>query len=98
MTETTTDNVRGWGGCMFVVGAILCMTPLVAPGAILAIIGAGMWLSAPANAGRTQRMVDEAEEGGGCMAGLGAAIFVVAAVLGAGVVALVAALALLGGS
>jgi hypothetical protein len=97
MTETVTENVRGWGGTMFVVGAILCFTPAIAAGAVLAIVGGCMWLFAPANAERTQQMVDESADGGGCMAGLGAAMFVVFAMLVALVAVAVVGVVVLGG-
>lgn len=90
MQEETTGNVRGWGGVMAVAGAILCATPLLPMGAVLAIVGAVMWLAAPANAKRTQQMATEAEEGGGCMAGLAAALFAVIVMVLAGVLAIAA--------
>jgi hypothetical protein len=97
MSETVTSNVRGWGGTMFVVGAVACFTPAIAAGAVLAIVGGFMWWFAPANAERTQKMVDEAGQGGGCGAGLAAVLFVVIVMALAGLVAAGAGVVLIGG-
>ena len=98
MSEETTGNVRGWGGVMAVAGAILCATPLLPMGAVLAIVGGCMWLAAPTNAERTQAMVDEAAQGGGgCGGALAAVLFVVVVMLLAGLLAAGAGVALVGG-
>lgn len=78
MTEETTTNVRGWGGCMAIVGCMGLFTPFAPLGAILAVVGGCMWALAPATAPATQQMVDEASGGGwGC-----GPLFTVLAVVG----------------
>lgn len=73
IVETVTSNVRGWAGCMIGGGILLACTGwLAAPGAVLAVVGLVMFLLAPTNHARTQAMVEEAAEGGGCWAALGA--------------------------
>jgi hypothetical protein len=97
MTEETTGNVRGIAGWGFWLGAAGCFTPLLPMGAALATIGGIVWLLAPANAGRTQQMVDERQAGGGCWAGLGAVLFAVVVMLLAGLLAAGAGVAMVGG-
>lgn len=98
MTESTTSFVRGWGGLLFVIGAIACVTPFAALGVPMAIVGGCMWLLAPANAERTQQMVTETEQGnGGCGAGLAAVLFAVIVMALAGVLAIGAGVAMVGG-
>jgi hypothetical protein len=97
MTEETTGNVRGWGGFMFIAGAIASLTPAIALGVPLAIVGGCMWALAPANSKRTQAMVDEAGTSGGCGAGLASVLFVVVVMALAGLLAAGAGLAMVGG-
>lgn len=63
-TETVTGNVRGIAGLIFWCGVVACFTPAIALGVVLAIVGGFVWWVAPANAERTQAMVDEAAQGG----------------------------------
>ena len=96
MTESTTSFVRGWGGLLFIVGVVACFTPVAPLGAVMAIVGAVMWLAAPANAERTQQMVDEAGQGGGCGSGLAAVLFAVIVMALAGLLAVGAGVAMVG--
>lgn len=98
MTETTTGNVRGWGGSMFVVGTLALFTPVAPLGAVLAIVGGFMWLLAPATQPTTQRMVDEVSGGGwGCGPALATVGLIIVILALAGMAAAGAGLAMIEG-
>lgn len=98
MTETTTGNVRGWGGAMSVVGCMGLFTPAAPLGAVLAIVGGAMWALAPATQPTTQQMVDEVSGGGwGCGPALATIALIIGILALAGAVAAGAGLAMVEG-
>ena len=96
--DTATTTVRGVAGLMAIVGVVGCFTPLAPLGAVMAIIGGVVWLLAPATEPARQQMVAEVEAGGsGCGPALATVVMIIVIMGLAGLVAVGAGVAVLGG-
>ena len=96
--DTATTTVRGVAGLMAIVGVVGCLTPLAPLGAVMAIVGGVVWLLAPATEQARQQMVAEVEAGGsGCGPALATVVMIIVIMGLAGLVAVGAGVAVLGG-
>ena len=96
--DTATTTVRGVAGLMAIVGVVGCLTPLAPLGAVMAIVGGVVWLLAPATEPSRQQMVAEVEAGGsGCGPALATVVMIIVIMGLAGLVAVGAGVAVLGG-
>ena len=96
--DTATTTARGVAGLMAIVGVVGCLTPLAPLGAVVAIIGGVVWAFAPVTELSRAKMVAEVEAGGsGCWPALVTVTLIVAVMALAGLLAIGAGVAVLGG-